>query len=126
MRLVLEKGSSPADLQAATTSLTPAGASIALLSGSLTRSSAQNAPTPRTSPTQACRSAIAASPGPKTSRPRRAAFSTMPSSRIVWIVATAAAQAGGGAGEGGPPGDGGGADRAPGSSPGSTPPRGAE
>ena len=48
--------------------------------GSATSSIAQNTPSPRTSPTLGCRRASSRRPGPRTSSPMRAAFSTMPSS----------------------------------------------
>ena len=71
------------------------GASIARVSRLLTRSSAQNTPSPRTSPITGCFAASSAKPGPSTSVPMRAAFSTMPSSRMAVMLATIDAAASG-------------------------------
>ena len=62
---------------------------------SRTSSIAQNAPSPRTSPTLGCRSASARSSGPMTSVSSSRTCSRMRSSRKIPIDATADAQASG-------------------------------
>src|ERR1700683_1584945 len=93
-------GTSPPDLQAAISSpvasdAPPYGASMARVSRLDTRSRAQNTPSPRTSPITGCRVASSRRPGPSTSAPTLAAFSTMPSSFIASSEATIDAQASG-------------------------------
>ena len=73
----------------------PYGAIGSRVARSVTRSSAQKTPRPRTSPITGWRSASSRRPGPRTSSPMRFAFSTMPSSFIASIDATMEAQASG-------------------------------
>jgi hypothetical protein len=100
MRLKFANGSRPFCLHAASTEFIagldpPYGANGARVCWSATNSTAQNTPSPRTSPTQRCLAASSRSPGPRTSEPMRLALATMPSSSMALIVATAAAHASG-------------------------------
>ena len=73
----------------------PNGTTGSRVPRSVTHSTAQKQPVPRTSPMIGRRSAIARSSGPMTSSPSRRAFAIRPSSSRAPIVATAAAVASG-------------------------------
>nr|KEP24401.1 hypothetical protein DA06_15245 [Georgenia sp. SUBG003] len=95
IRLSATNASSPRSASAARMATTSAGGTGSRVDRSSTRSSAQNTPVPRTSPTRGWRSDRARSPGPRTSAPIRAAFSTMFSSAMASRVATMEAMASG-------------------------------